>query len=76
MGVYKNREAFIPYSRQEIIDICLNDGKLLPIQANKFRKFCEILSAYYHFKFHSILEELKSNFVIFNPDNERKINLN
>ena len=67
--MYQNREAFIPYSRQEIIELCIADGIAIA-QQQKFRDFCHILSAYYHFKLHHSLETLKSNFVPFNPDLE------
>ena len=62
------KEAFIPYSRQEIIELCLADGKIAIAEQQEFRDFCQILAAYYHFKLHSCLEDLKSNFVPFNPD--------
>ena len=68
MGVLKDREAFIPYSRQDIIDICLSDGQLDHEEQQKFRDFCTLISAYYHFQFHSLLEEVKSNYAPFNPD--------
>ena len=69
-----NREAFIPYSRQEIIELCLAEG-IADSDRQNFRDFCNILIAYYHFKLHRSLEDLKSNFVPFNPDIEeyRKI---
>ncbi|MEL6911412.1 MAG: TMEM143 family protein [Cyanobacteria bacterium J06598_4] len=66
--IFKSREAFIPYSRQEIIDLCLADGKLAIAEQQDFREFCEILIAYYHFKLHRSLETLKSNFFPLNPD--------
>ena len=68
MTVFKPREAFIPYSRQEVIELCLADGEIAIAQHQEFREFCQILAAYYHFKLHSCLEDLKSNFVPFNPD--------
>jgi hypothetical protein len=71
MAVHNNREAFIPYSRQEIINLCLADGKIPPEQEESFHEFCQILAAYSHFKFHRILEDLKANFVPFNPDLDR-----
>ena len=46
----------------------LQDGRLAEADAPKFREFCEILSAYYHFEFHRSLETLKKNFAPFNPD--------
>ena len=68
MTVFKSREAFIPYSRQEIVDLCLADGKIAIAEQDDFREFCEILIAYYHFKLHRSLETLKSCFCPLNPD--------
>ena len=68
MAVYKNREAFIPYTRQELISLCLSDHKLSPTQEEEFQDFCQILAAYYHFKFHCYLENIKGNYTPFNPD--------
>ena len=66
--MFKSREAFIPYSRQEIIDLCLADGKIAIAEQEDFRQFCEILIAYYHFKLHRSLEILKASFSPLNPD--------
>ena len=69
MTILPFKEAFIPYSRHEIIELCLADGKVIAIaEQQEFREFCQILAAYYHFKLHSCLEDLKFNFVPFNPD--------
>lgn len=62
------RETFIPCSRQEIIDLCLAEGKLSKPEESQFRDFCNILIAYYHFKFHRYLETIKANFTPFNPE--------
>ena len=70
MAVYQHKEAFIPYSRQEIIELCIADGKIAIAEQQNFRDFCNILIAYYHFKLHRSLEDLKSDFVPFNPDIE------
>lgn len=67
MAVYSDREAFIPYNRQEIIELCIADGIAIADQQN-FRDFCDILAAYYHFKLHYSLEDLKANFLPFDPD--------
>ena len=69
MTAEPKKEAFIPYSRQEIIELCIADGIAAESQQD-FRDFCNILIAYYHFKLHRDLEDLKSNFVPFNPDIE------
>jgi hypothetical protein len=73
MATYQDREAFIPYRRSDLIELCIEDGKLTPTAVKKFRDFCEILSSYYHFQLHHALEMLKDNFVPFNPDTDTKL---
>ncbi|MEA5549470.1 TMEM143 family protein [Anabaena cylindrica UHCC 0172] len=68
MSVYENQEAFIPYTRSDIIKLCLQDGQLNQADAQKFTDFCQILTAYYHFRFHKTLEIIKDNYVPFNPN--------
>ena len=65
-------EAFIPCRRRDLLELCLEEGRLEPADAKKFREFCQILSAYYHFRFHHKLETLKECFVPFNPNLELK----
>ncbi|MFP4006482.1 MAG: TMEM143 family protein [Spirulinaceae cyanobacterium] len=62
------RGAFIPYRRSDLIKLCLEDGKLQGEKAQQFHQFCDLLSAFYHFKFHAYLERLKDNYAPFNPD--------
>ncbi len=68
MAEHNDREAFIPYRRVELIEMCIEDGRLAEADVPKFREFYEILSAYYHFELHRSLETLKENFAPFNPD--------
>ncbi|MEQ9671128.1 DUF3754 domain-containing protein [Coleofasciculus sp. G2-EDA-02] len=68
MATYQDREAFIPYRRRDLIELCLDDGQLPNEKVQQFRDFCTLLSAYYHFKFHAYLERLKNNYDPFNPD--------
>lgn len=68
MAVYEDREAFIPYRREDLIQLCLDDGKLGDADRIKFQNFCHLLSAFYHFRFHKVLETLKTNYAPFNPD--------
>jgi hypothetical protein len=72
MASYEDREAFIPYRRTDLIELCLEDGQLDAAEAQKFRDFCSLLSAYYHFHFHSYLERLKDNYTLFDPDANTK----
>ncbi len=68
MASYQDREAYIPYQRAEVIELCLSEGKLNHEDAQKFQEFCSLLSAFYHFKFQTYLEQLKNNYAPFNPD--------
>ncbi|MBE9129410.1 MULTISPECIES: TMEM143 family protein [unclassified Coleofasciculus] len=72
MAAYEDREAFIPYRRPDLIDLCIEEGRLSGADVRKFRDFCSLLSAYYHFKFHAYLERLKDNYEPFNPDADIK----
>ena len=72
MADYQDREAFIPYRRSDLIELCIQDGQLADADVQKFRDFCEILAAYYHFQLHHTLEILKDNFTFFNPDSDTK----
>ena len=68
MTVDSRREAFIPYPRKDIIKLCLADGRLDSKTAEAFQSFCKILTAFYHFQFHSTLEDIKDNYRVFNPN--------
>jgi hypothetical protein len=68
MSVYENLEPFIPYTRNDIIKLCLQDGQLNESDSQKFQEFCQILIAYYHFRFHQTLETIKDNYIPFNPN--------
>lgn len=61
-------EAFIPYRRTDLVELCIEDGGLPADQEQQFREFCAILSAFYHVKSQQILEVLKDSFALFNPD--------
>jgi len=58
----------IPFSREEIVRMVLNDGKLKGDENKKFEEFCYLLKSIYHFEFHSELESLKKYYRNFNPD--------
>ncbi|MEB3215887.1 MAG: TMEM143 family protein [Nostocales cyanobacterium 94392] len=46
----------------------MDDNQLNAAETQKFKDFCEILSSYYHFRFHKTLEVIKDNYVPFNPN--------
>ncbi|MGB5772379.1 MAG: TMEM143 family protein [Crocosphaera sp.] len=66
------RESFIPFRRTDLINLCLEDGKLQDKDRQIFKEFCEILSAFFHFRFHYKLETIKDNYVSFNPNADIK----
>ncbi|MDJ0729362.1 MAG: TMEM143 family protein [Crocosphaera sp.] len=66
------RESFIPFRRTDIINLCLEDGKLQGKDVKLFQEFCEILTAFFHFRFHSTLETIKDNYTVFNPNSDVK----
>ena len=55
------RESFIPFRRTDIINLCLEDGKLQGKDVQLFQDFCDILTAFFHFRFHNTLENIKDN---------------
>ena len=61
-------EAFIPFRRTDLIELCLADKHFNAQDAASFRQFCEILAAFYHFRSQTLLEALKNRFAPFNPD--------
>ncbi|MEZ4866126.1 MAG: TMEM143 family protein [Caldilineaceae bacterium] len=68
MAASSERESFIPYTREELIDLCIDDGRLTADEVIQFRAFCELLAAHANFRFHALLETLKSNYAPFDPD--------
>ncbi|MEK7485741.1 MAG: TMEM143 family protein [Planctomycetota bacterium] len=63
-------ENFIPFQKEELIEICCSDGKLNLEQQQHFRDFCHILAGYYHFKYFHFAEKLKKAYFPFNPDRD------
>lgn len=61
-------DRFIPFSKTDVIEMCLKDAQLAQAEAEGFRDFCRILEALFHFEFHARLEKLKGCYRPFNPD--------
>ncbi len=62
------RESFIPLRRTDLINLCLEDGQFQEEEQKQFKDFCELLSAFFHFRFHATLENIKDNYTVFNPN--------
>lgn len=52
-------ERFIPFTKQDIITLCVNDITNNTTQdENAFEQVCQILSSVLHFKYHDLLEKI------------------
>lgn len=61
---------FIPFRKRDILQLCLDDGKLDQAQHTAFRNCSSLMQAHFHFEFHKRLERLKDSFSSFNPDRD------
>lgn len=66
----ENREAYIPYLRDDLIAMCLKDGLLSDAQSKSFKELCEILTAHLHFEFLDYSEAVKKHYGPFDPDRD------
>ncbi|MEL4896174.1 TMEM143 family protein [Crocosphaera sp. Alani8] len=66
------RESYIPFRRTDIVNLCLEEGKLKAKDVQLFKEFCDILTAFFHFRFHNTLESIKDNYTVFNPNSDVK----
>jgi len=61
-------DRFIPFTKSDVIEMCMKEAQLAEAEAKGFRDFCRILEALLHFEFHARLEKLKTCYGPFNPD--------
>jgi Protein of unknown function (DUF3754) len=61
-------DRFIPFTKSDVIEMCIKDAQLTEAELKGFRDFCQILEALFHFEFHARLEKLKACYGPFNPD--------
>ncbi len=72
MAVYNDRDRYIPYRRQDIVDMLLQEGRLTNAQDKaQFVTFCHILQSVFHHEFQQKLDGLKDNYYPINPDVDR-----
>jgi hypothetical protein len=65
-------DRFIPFTKSDVIEMCIKGAQLTEDQVKEFRDFCRILEALFHFEFHARLEKLKACFRPFNPDTDTR----
>ena len=59
---------FIPFRKNDLIDMGLHKGPLPAAHAAELRELGRILEALLHFEYHQLLEKLKDAYAPFNPD--------
>lgn len=65
-----DREHFIPYLRDDVIEMCLEEGHLSDDEAEDFRIICRHLTDYLHCRFLSVIDEVKRSYGPFDPDRD------
>jgi len=69
-------DRFIPFSKSDVIEMCIKDARLSETEIEGFRGLCQILEALFHFEFHARLEKLKVCYRPFNPDTDTRLMFN
>ncbi len=64
------REAFIPFSRQDLLELILQDSAFAERYGAMFKSFAQLLSASLHHTYHERLEALKTAFAHLDPDRD------
>ncbi|MFC1834347.1 TMEM143 family protein [Thermodesulfobacteriota bacterium] len=65
----RNRDRYIPFRKQDIVRMLLDEGRLgTEDERRDFNLFCKVLASIFHFEFHESLEKLKDSYYPLNPD--------
>jgi len=64
------KDRFIPLRKTDLIQACLDDGRLPYEQQNAFSDLCQLIVSTLHFEYHQILEELKDSYAPFDPNSD------
>jgi len=63
------RDQFIPIRKSDIIAALTKSGLLMGAeQHEKFRQFCQLLGAIFHYEYFDWLEKLRDDYYYFNPE--------
>ncbi|MFW5432038.1 MAG: TMEM143 family protein [Methylophilaceae bacterium] len=68
MSLELQKARFIPYSRNDIVRLLLDEEKLNKSDRKKLKDIGDLLMHVYHFEFHQSLETLKECYAPVNPD--------
>jgi len=64
-----NRLRFIPFRKRDLVEMCLQEGRLAGQEAT-FRQLYYMLGSIFHFEFHQITEMLKDQYAYLDPDSD------
>jgi hypothetical protein len=63
-------EAFLPWLREDLEQLCHGEGKLPDEESEMFREFCRLLYTYLHLDFHDNLRTIDDLYAHFDPDRD------
>lgn len=66
---------FIPFRKQAVVEMCLQEGQLADAQHEDFRRFCHLLQSVFHHEFHERLELLKDLYAPMDPDSDTRVSI-
>ena len=71
MNAGAEKFRFIPFRRRDIVEMCLEDGRL-GSEAENFRQLSHMLEQIFHFEFHQVVEALKNAYAELDPDRDTR----
>jgi hypothetical protein len=71
MNASDSKFRFIPFRRQDIVDMCLRDART-GVEEEKFRQLAHMLEQIFHFEFHRVIEGLKNAYADLDPDQDTR----
>ena len=72
-NIAAERDHYIPVRRKDILDALATHAALPAPDREKFRNFCGMLAAIYHYEFFVALERLRDDYYYFNPEREGSV---
>ncbi len=66
------RDHFLPFRRDAILEMCLDEPGLDDQGTEQFRTLAKLLGAVYHFEFHDRLRALDAAYAPFDPDRDTR----
>lgn len=61
------KDRFIPIRKADLVQACLDDGRLDESNKAPFSALCKLMVSTLHFEYHQKLEALKNNYAPFDP---------